>query len=86
VGEPEIRQAAKVADDHRRATRGVVYAWAGIAGSYARFAEIVDAAGTSNFGGDRLSELHRAVGRFDDPAASTRSRTTTASSRACSAG
>lgn len=67
-----IERGARFTDEHRRATRGVVYAYAQIVERYSRFISVVDEAGVTRFGGDRLSEFYRAVGCFDDRDATQR--------------
>ncbi|MBK8013154.1 MAG: hypothetical protein IPK13_17580 [Deltaproteobacteria bacterium] len=64
-----LQRAARVPDTHRHAGWGLLLAQAAIVGDFERFEQSVTALGTQHLGVRRLTELFRAYGRFQEPAA-----------------
>lgn len=68
----KVRKSARWPDASPHATHGMILALAKVAKSFDELEQLVRAAGTANYGLRRLTELHRAWGRFDDPRATRR--------------
>lgn len=68
----KLRKSARWPDASPHATHGMILALAKVAKSFDELEQLVRAAGTANFGIRRLTELHRAWGRFPDARATKR--------------
>jgi hypothetical protein len=62
----KLRRAARYPDSSPHATWGLIIAFAQLAKGFDEFHAGIEALGTGNFGARRMTELHRAYGRFSD--------------------